>query len=111
MLGIVSSASNAELIKRMAIVAKIYQWDASRLHGGDWDGLMSTHHWIFHHGSSSPQAQSASIEKEIGKLSSLNTCELLKIYQVDYIRFRSAPPPGLEKCTAEFSPHLLIVLK
>lgn len=109
--GIVSSASNAELIKRMAIVAKIYQWNSSQLHGGDWDGLMSTHHWIFHHGSSSPQAQNAAIDQAVEEISRLDACELLKIYQVDYIRFRSVPPPGLEKCTAEFSPHLLIVLK
>lgn len=108
--GIVSSASNAELIKRMAIVAKIYQWDKSRLHGGDWDGLMSTHHWIFHHGSSSPQAQNAAIDQAAEEISKANACELLKIYQVDYIRFRENPPANLETCTKAFSKHLLQVV-
>jgi hypothetical protein len=108
--GIVSSASNQELIKRFVIVSRIYGWDKTKLNGGDWDGLMSTHHWIFHHGSNSTEAQNALIDQEATILSQLSPCELLRIYQVNYIRLRDKVPSDLEGCTTAISPHILKVV-
>jgi hypothetical protein len=108
--GIVSSASNQELIKRFVIVSRIYGWDKTKLNGGDWDGLMSTHHWIFHHGSNSTEAQNALIDQEATILSQLSPCELLRIYQVNYIRLRDQVPSDLEGCTTAISPHILKVV-
>jgi hypothetical protein len=108
--GIVSSASNQELIKRFVIVARIYGWDKTKLNGGDWDGLMSTHHWIFHHGSNSTETQNALIDQEASTLAQLSPCQLLRVYQVNYIRLRDQLPSDLEACTTRISPHILKVL-
>jgi hypothetical protein len=108
--GIVSSASNQELIKRFVIVSRIYGWDKAKLNGGNWDGLMSTHHWIFHHGSHSKEEQNALIDQEASTLSQLSPCELLRIYQVNYIRIKDQLPSNLEGCTIAISPHVLKVL-
>lgn len=107
--GIVSSATNDELIKRFIVVSRIYGWSVEKLHRGDWDGLMSTHHWIFHHGSNSKDAQNVAIDQVAAKLDPLTPCELLKIYQVDYIRFEDQLPKGLEACTTGITPHFLKV--
>ena len=108
--GIASSASNEELIKRFVIVARIYGWTPEKLRGGNWDGLMSTHHWIFHHGSSSKESQNAAIDKVASSLEQLTPCQLLNIYEVNYIVFRDTKPTELEACTKEVSPHFLMVV-
>lgn len=107
--GIVSSATNQELIKRFVVVSRIYGWSMEKLHGGVWDGLMSTHHWIFHHGSNSKDLQNAAINRVVAELDPLTPCELLKLYQVDYIRFNGNYPNGLESCTKQVSSHFLKV--
>jgi hypothetical protein len=107
--GIVSSAANDELMKRFVVVSKIYGWSDEKLHGGDWDGLMSTHHWIFHHGSNSKDAQNVAIDQVASKISQSTPCELLKIYQVDYIRFEDGRPKDLDACTTGITPHFLKV--
>ncbi len=109
--GIVSSATNQELIKRLAIVSKIYGWEPDRLRGGDWDGLLSTHHWIFHHGASSKEAQNKEIEQVASVLEKMDHCALLRIYRVDYIRIREQPPTNLNNCTVAHSPQFLKVIK
>jgi hypothetical protein len=108
--GIVSSASNAELIKRFVVVSRIYGWDKTKLNGGDWDGLMSTHHWIFHHGSHSREGQNAAIDQEASRLAQLSPCELLQVYQVDYIRIKDKMPFNLKGCTTAISPRILKML-
>lgn len=108
--GIVSSATNQELIKRLTIVSEIYGWKPDQLYGGDWDGLLSTHHWIFHHGANSKEIQNKEIESVASGLSGLDHCALLSIYRVDYIRFRGQPPANVENCTTAYSPHFLKVI-
>lgn len=108
--GIASSASNEELMKRFVIVSRIYGWNQEKLHGGNWDGLMSTHHWIFHHGSSSKESQNDTIDQVAKSLEQLTPCQLLKVYEVNYIVFKNEKPTGLEACTQEISPHFLMVL-
>lgn len=107
--GIVSSATNDELMKRIVVTSKIYGWGDEKLHGGDWDGLMSTHHWIFHHGSNSKNLQNAAINQVVAELGPLTPCELLKLYHVDYIRFNRDYPNGLESCAKQVSFHFLKV--
>lgn len=109
---IVSAASNQELMKRLVIVARIYDWSIERMHGGDWDGLMPMHHWVYHHGEgmkASPEVK-RTVDAAYLALDGLSKCELLNAYQVDYIRFRVSPPKGLEACTKPYSDHLLKVI-
>jgi len=107
--GIVSSANNDELIRRFVIVSRIFGWDDAKLHGGSWDGLASTHHWIFHHGAISGAASNEAIDKVVSTMTAFSPCQLLKIYEVNYIRFGVNPPPGLEACTVIRSTHILKV--
>lgn len=109
--GIVSAATNEELIKRFVVVSNVYGWSDEKLHGGNWDGLMSTHHWIFHHGSNSKEAQNAAIDRVSINMKHLSSCEQLKVYQVDYIHFGNIRPNSLDTCTSQFSLHVLKVLR
>ena len=95
----------------MAIVSQIYGWEPDRLRGGNWDGLLSTHHWIYHHGASSKEAQNKEIEQVASVLEKMDHCALLRIYRVDYIRIRDQPPTNIENCTVTHSPYLLKVIK
>ena len=104
--GIMSSATNQELIKSLAIVSQIYGRETDRLRGGNWDGFLSTHHWIYHHGASSKEAQNKEIEQVVSVLEKMDHCALLRIYRADYIRFREQPPTNLNNCTVAYSPHL-----
>lgn len=108
--GIVSAASHEELLRRFAVVSRIYGWSADRLHGGDWDGLIRTDVWVYHLGSPEPAARDAAFDSAVQALENLNECELLQIYRVDYIRFRQAPPAGLKACTAPETAHILRVV-
>lgn len=108
--GIVSAASNEELLRRFAVVARIYGWSADRLHGGDWDGLLPVYHWVYHHGAPEPAVSNAAIDAAIKALDGRNGCELLQVYRVDYIRFRQAPPVGLDACTAPATDHIVRVI-
>ena len=109
--GIVSAASNQELTKRLVILARIYDWDQERIHGGDWDGLMPMHHWVYHHGEEMKASDEVNqkVDTILRSLADRSKCELLKIYEVNFIRFREIPPVGMEACTKLYSPHLLQV--
>ena len=71
---------------------------------------MSTHHWIFHHGSNSADQQNAAIDKVANSLNRLTPCQLLNIYEVNYIVVRDTKPAELEACTKEVSPHFLMAV-
>lgn len=51
------------------------------------------------------------IEQVASVLEKMDHCALLRIYRVNYIRFREQPPTNLNNCTAAYSPHFLKVIK
>jgi len=107
--GIVSAAGNQELLERFVIASRIFNWSDKRLKENDWDELLPVSHWVYHHGAP-PQDQ---IEKRFNEVikgyENYDKCALIKIYQVDYIRFRDDPPKGIENCTKVISRHILEV--
>lgn len=109
--GIVSSASNAELLTRFAVIAKVYDWTDDRLHGSDWDGMPSITHWIFHHGAPPRAVTDAEISRATRAIAAMDKCRALQIYAVDYIRFNGTPPHGLETCTQQVSNSFLKVIR
>lgn len=108
--GIVSAAGNQELIERLVIASRVFNWSDKRLKGNDWDELLSAPHWVYHHGAPPQGVIDSDFNSILEKFSGKSNCELLKRYQVDYIRFRENPPGGLEKCTEVHSIHLLKVI-
>lgn len=108
--GIVSAAGNDELLRRFAVLATIYDWDGSRFQGGDWDGLLPVYHWVYHHGVTDAAVGAVGLAKAIDEIRAKSKCDLLTLYQVDFIRFRDAPPVGLDMCTKPVSQHFLQVM-
>ena len=107
--GIVSAAGNQELIERLVIASRIFNWSDKRLKGNDWDELLSAPHWVYHHGTPSQNIIDSDFNLASDRLKKISKCDLLKIYQVDYIRYREHPPNGVEECTKSYSNHLLEV--
>ena len=117
--GIVSAASNAELLQRFAIVARVYGWSTDRLHadwstdkshGVTWDIGVPIYNWIYHLGAPEPAVRDAAIDAAVKALEGRTGCELLQIYRVDYIRFRQVPPVGVDACTVPATAHILRVV-
>lgn len=109
--GIVSAAGNQELIERLVIASRIFNWNDKRLKGNDWDELLSAPHWVYHHGAPPQGVIDSEFNLIVDRFSGYSNCELLNRYQVDYIRFREKPPSGLENCTKLHSKHILKVVK
>lgn len=108
--GIVSAASNEELLRRFAIVGRIYGWSTERLHGGAWDVDIPVWLWIYHLGAPEPAVRDAAIDAATKALEGRSACQLLQIYRVDYIRFRQTPPAGVDACTVSATAHILRVV-
>ena len=105
--GIVSSASNAELMKRFVVLSKIYDWPDGKLKSGNWDDLMPVRHWIWHHGAETADITNQQIDAIQNSLTGLTKCQLLAIYRVDYLYYQESIPKGIEECTAPHSNHWL----
>ncbi|MGI4848226.1 MAG: hypothetical protein ACRYGK_08830, partial [Janthinobacterium lividum] len=106
---IVSAAGNDELMMRFAVLAKIYDWDFDRLNSDSWDNLLGPYHWIYHHGNPSREIRTMEMRARFDKVSKLDKCAALQLYEVDFIRIHEQVPPGLTACTSRYSDHLLRV--
>lgn len=109
--GIVSAASNLELVRRFAILALVYNWPYDQLTGES--SALGTqfpvYHWIWHHGDKGVATRQAAFAPVVASFRTLSKCDLLKMYRVDFIRYENEVPDGLSECTVPVSGSFLRV--